>query len=235
MLKALYEAIRNDAAPEILNIDGRDYTDKKIYPVHMPAPEPLVVSTLSGLCDYLNTNLDKLDITSLICQVKKPGFVAVHSALMGKFQDRRCYISASAPDFQLPIGQWKPAEEFNIALQSCFVEDGDRDTVLKYVSDVVAIAEHAQADNGISQAVTVRAGITSKAAKALPNPVTLRPYRTFVEVQQPASKFIFRIRHKDGGFEYLLAEADGGAWKREAMQYIKEYLTAGVSGLTVIA
>lgn len=28
MLKAIYEAIRKDAAPTTLNLDGREYTDK---------------------------------------------------------------------------------------------------------------------------------------------------------------------------------------------------------------
>ncbi|MEB9782308.1 hypothetical protein P4K16_30685, partial [Bacillus cereus] len=53
------------------------------------------------------------------------------------------------------------------------------------------------------------------------NPVQLSPYRTFVEVEQPESKFVFRMRE---GARCGLFEADGGAWKLEAMNNIKEYL-----------
>ena len=47
----------------------------------------------------------------------------------------------------------------------------------------------------------------------VPNPVTLRPFRTFIEVEQPESKFIFRMR--EGG-RCAIFEADGahGSWRR---------------------
>ena len=95
--------------------------------------------------------------------------------------------------------------------------------------------ESATSDDGISQAVAVKAGITSKGVKELPNPVTLRPYRTFTEVEQPASAFIFRCRQDHGKMQFMLCEADGGAWRSEAMKNIKAYMEAAVPGLNVIA
>ena len=41
MLKALYEAIRRDAAPTTLEIDGRTYASASLAPVRTPTPEPL--------------------------------------------------------------------------------------------------------------------------------------------------------------------------------------------------
>ena len=55
----------------------------------------------------------------------------------------------------------------------------------------------------------------------MPNPAVLKPYRTFVEVEQPESKFVFRMQT---GPEMALFEADGGAWRIQAMKNIKEYL-----------
>ena len=69
----------------------------------------------------------------------------------------------------------------------------------------------------------------------LPNPVTLRPFRTFTEVEQPASSFVFRAKQKDGGMEFMLVEADGGAWRGEAMRNIKEYMQKAIPELSVIA
>ncbi|OSA97223.1 hypothetical protein B2H85_16310, partial [Clostridium botulinum] len=51
--------------------------------------------------------------------------------------------------------------------------------------------------------------------------VALAPYRTFPEVQQPTSKFIFRMQQ---GPKAAIFEADGGAWRNQAMQSIKAYL-----------
>ena len=65
----------------------------------------------------------------------------------------------------------------------------------------------------------------------VPNPVTLAPYRTFLEVEQPASKFIFRI--KEGG-QLALFEADGGAWQHEAILNIKNYLIEQLKDNNVI-
>ena len=111
----------------------------------------------------------------------------------------------------------------------------DKSLVLKYIGSIVAINESATSDDGITQAVAVKTGISSKAVKALPNPVTLRPYRTFVEVEQPASSFIFRCRQDDGDVQFCLVEADGGAWRAEAMKNIKAFMEQAVPGLNVIA
>lgn len=55
--------------------------------------------------------------------------------------------------------------------------------------------------------------------------ISLRPYRTFLEVEQPESKFIFRIREgANGEPSFKLVEADGGLWKYKAVTSIKDYL-----------
>ena len=51
----------------------------------------------------------------------------------------------------------------------------------------------------------------------------LKPYRTFTEVEQPESDFIFRMKDM-GSVCCALFEADGGAWRNVAMHNIKAYL-----------
>lgn len=58
--------------------------------------------------------------------------------------------------------------------------------------------------------------------------VHLQPYRTFLEVAQPASDFLLRI-DKDG--HPALYEADGGAWKLEAKRSIAAYLGGQLADL----
>ena len=50
--------------------------------------------------------------------------------------------------------------------------------------------------------------------------VTLRPFRTFLEVAQPESEFILRLNDRG---EVNLIGADGGAWKLEAVRNIAAY------------
>lgn len=81
--------------------------------------------------------------------------------------------------------------------------------------------------------------LLSKADAVIPSPVRLKPYRTFTEVDQPESDFVFRMKEdKYDGVQCALFEADGGAWKLHAMESIQEYLEEqlkGVDGFTIIS
>lgn len=79
-------------------------------------------------------------------------------------------------------------------------------------------------DDGISQKTTIKQGIASKTDVIVPNPVTLVPYRTFVEIKQPPSEFVFRIRDINSEPAFKIVEAEGGLWKHEAMSSVKAYL-----------
>ena len=50
--------------------------------------------------------------------------------------------------------------------------------------------------------------------------MTLRPYRTFQEVEQPASQFLIRVNER--GIQFV--EADGGMWKLHARQTVQAFL-----------
>jgi hypothetical protein len=84
------------------------------------------------------------------------------------------------------------------------------------------------ADDGVTQQVTTRKGLAFGVENTpVPRIVTLMPYRTFAEVDQPASTFILRLKQGQREGEppqAALFEADGGRWKLEAIQSIREYL-----------
>ena len=79
-------------------------------------------------------------------------------------------------------------------------------------------------DDGVSQKATIKTGIASKEAAIVPSPVTLTPYRTFTEIAQSPSQFIFRMKQNGGVIQCALFEADGGAWKNYVKDAIAEYL-----------
>lgn len=56
------------------------------------------------------------------------------------------------------------------------------------------------------------------------SPTEVRLYRTFAEIEQPQSSYVFRIQDSDRGPSFKLVEADGGLWKNATMKKIKEYL-----------
>lgn len=238
MLQALYNAIRKDAEPTEIIIKGRSYATGHVTPITYPAPKVIQVTTLTALVDYLKSNIDELDMSKLLCHVESPGCVGIYSNMLGDFCDRSCYIRAELTQLQIPFNKFLNGEAFNILLQSCFVEyedelrATDRGLVLAYAANVREVQEGITLDDGVTQAVTVKKGVANVEKVVMPTPVTLRPFRTFTEVEQPASSFVFRAKE---GPEFMLVEADGGAWRSEAMKNIKEYMENAVSGLGVIA
>ncbi|ANU51343.1 hypothetical protein [Limosilactobacillus reuteri] len=102
-----------------------------------------------------------------------------------------------------------------------FEKNDDRNIILKVVSNLRDESIHQQTDDGVSQSVQINSGVASVDEVKVPNPVKLIPFRTFQEVDQPASKFIFRMRE---GMQSALFMADNNQWQVEAKNNIKRYI-----------
>jgi hypothetical protein len=91
-------------------------------------------------------------------------------------------------------------------------------------------------DDGVSQRTTVKQGVALKETVTVKGRVTLRPYRTFREIEQPASTFVFRLQSHEGAVPACgLFEADGGTWKLDAVLAIKTWLAAKTLGMPIVA
>ncbi|MEO2506709.1 hypothetical protein ABHA01_02855 [Clostridium paraputrificum] len=204
----------------IVMLDQGTFTKAGLSRVKEAKASVLTVSTLTGLVDYIKSDLDKLP-EKLLIQVISPRKVALYSPLNAD-REREQYISAEAilPD-NVVYDRFIGTEQFNIMLQSAFVDVGTKSALLKYTGLIQDEAVKTTGDDGISQQVTVKTGVASVGQAIVPNPVELAPYRTFPEVEQPISKFIFRMQE---GPRAALYEADGGAWRNKAILSIKEYL-----------
>lgn len=204
----------------IVMLDQGTFTKASLSRVKEAKASVLTVSTLTGLVDYIKSDLDKLP-EKLLIQVISPREVALYSPLNAD-REREQYISAEAilPD-NVIYDRFIGTEQFNIMLQSAFVDVGTKSSLLKYTGLIQDEAVKTTGDDGVSQQVTVKTGVASVGQAIVPNPVELAPYRTFPEVEQPISKFIFRMQE---GPRAALYEADGGAWRNKAILSIKEYL-----------
>lgn len=205
----------------MVEIDGRYYSMKTLQLIKEPKPAQLETTTLTALIDYLKSGMDSKSSEKLLIHIVSPTEVRLHSELRFD-QDRETYISCKAltPN-NITFNRFIDTEQFNIMLQSSFVENDDRQILLKVTGTIQDKVVKEVGDDGISQAVTIKTGIAKVGDVVVPNPVLLAPFRTFPEVEQPASKFIFRMQ---SGPAAALYEADGGAWRNEAMKTIKEYL-----------
>jgi len=213
------------------------YTSKQIFPMLEPMPVPIGnVSTLTGLATYLFSNVDNLSASQVFIHIQTPRQVSLVGVLQGNFKQRPVYLTATAepPDFR--FGGYYPVEEFIIALQSMFVQTPQLCDILRITGNLQSEDNIKIADDGVTQKVTVKRGVTRVEEVGIKNPVLLQPYRTFIEVEQPESPFIFRIkRDVQNGCTCALFDADGGAWQLEAMARIKAWIMENTQGIAVIA
>lgn len=221
MIQKALEYLVNLGKTEILEVDGQKYSTKGLHHVKQPSPDDLGITTLTGLVDYVVSKIDNHK-TSLLLQVVSPRQVRVYSPLKPD-ATRDCYIECTAQLPEIYFGKFIDIENFNIMLQSCFVQNEHSASVLQVVGNITEQTVRTVGDDGVSQEVTARAGIVKVTNVPVPNPVILKPFRTFAEVEQPESKFVFRMQD---GPRAAFFEADGGAWKLEAMKNIKTYLQA---------
>lgn len=195
----------------------------------------LQLCTLDSLIDYLKSDNDAISASKKIIVVESPKDVTVYDQVDWEYGRRPQLVSVVAYTPSIRLNQWNDQEQFNIMLQSTFINDDDRQLVLEFASALKIENGSDVIDNGVNQTTTVKSGVASLAKATAPNPVTLRPYRTFTEVAQPSSQFVLRINK---GAELALFEADGGKWKLEAIKNIADYLKTGLKGqdnITILA
>ena len=222
MIKAAVDKILELAPAQIVEVCGRKYSDRKISPVLEPAPAPLTVSTLTGFVDYIKSNRDGLNYSEIIIVVESFSRVYAVSKLTGDFKQRDIFIEARFVEVSKNLfGLYIPAEEFVVSLQSRFLPTEHSKAILSIIGNVKEEAVKTTGDDGITQTVTAKLGVSLAVNVKVPNPVTLKPYRTFFEIDQPESQFIFRVKN---GPECAIFEADGGKWKIDATERIKTYL-----------
>ena len=224
IIKEAIEYVVSLRKPEVQEIDGITYSDKELSPViHNPKARAVQMNTLTSLVDYIKSQVDEIGV-KMIVHVQSPTEVSLYSSLDDeRVREHLVDVVARVPEFE--YGRFIGHEYFCIGLQAKFLDDpeSDRALVLKFAGTVEEGSVAQYSDDGISQKATVKTGIASKGDAIVPNPVKLRPYRTFHEVQQPMSEFVFRMK-SDDGVRCALFEADGGAWENVAMKNIKEYL-----------
>lgn len=227
------EKVAEMAQPNTLTEGIRTFVDK---PMHMLVDEiaadtPLHTNSLSSVADYIKSNADFDALASdgrKLIHVEDEKTVWLYTE-MNSFKKRSALLLASAWVSSFPFGQWLSLENFIISVQANFVTDEHRDELLSFVATVKQDTGVEQQDDGVTQKVTTRSGVSLSRTSKVPNPITLRPFRTFSEVEQPESAFVFRIKAEEGcGVKAALFAADGDAWRHDAILKIRDYFQTHV-------
>lgn len=207
---------------EVIEIAGKTYANRSLSRYDKPAyADPVKASTLTALVDYIEHCAAEFK-GNMIVHIVSPTRVRLMSELDAE-RNREVLFETNAETSEFRFDQWYDQETFMISLQANFQMNEDLGFVMRAAGNIERKNNQTFSDDGVTQVATMKVGVAAKADVMVPNPVELIPYRTFQEVPQPASKFVFRIGDKEVP-AFKIVEAEGGIWRNEAIRNIKDYL-----------
>lgn len=236
LTKEAIETLQRSGEAKVFEFNGVTYSTKQLHPIAPYLPDPLQVITLNALVDLFGAGWENVATNKPIVHVESPSQVSIVSSLSNSSGARTVYARAKlsfAEKFK--FGEWMSQEAFIIALQSQFLPTPQRDQVLKVASKIASEDKLTVEDNGVHQTATAKTGVALVEQIQISPRIELIPWRTFREVSQPASEFIFRIKKGPTGLPALaLFEADGGQWQLWAMNNIANYLNGLLKTIPVV-
>mgnify|MGYP000764952790 FL=1 len=164
--------------------------------------------------------------TTIMVQVKSNDTVEVMTTYLSDFSRNTLYrAKADAPGLYTGF---RGREVALIELRSLCIPNEGTAYLLDLLSRMTNENSVSTNDNGVTQTVEARQGVALNAVVEIKPRVMLRPFRTFLEVEQPESEFLLRVEPDEGiGF----FEADGGIWKLEAKKNIADYFLKNMGDL----
>lgn len=235
--KSFVEKIVEIAATKAVMIDGTEFASRPVFNPPIIAeerPDTIQVSSLSAVRDFCNAFVNP-DGTHVLHIVDERTVMLLGPILpISKKREHR--LTARVPNKAFGFGHFIEHDQFMIELMSMFDPHyGDVAEILRMMGTVKSEGVRTSIDDGVSQKVTASSGVTLVQELVVKNPVTLQPYRTFLDVTQPPSKFILRLEAEEGELpSAALFEGDGGRWRVEAVDNIATYLREATKGIVVV-
>jgi hypothetical protein len=186
-------------------------------------PDTLTLYSLEALVFLVKTEalalLDKAPVyIEAIAHDQVSCFLPISAS--GRYYRALLYTSVAKDVPGWNVDKELPYEEALIAVRTRFQQSPDTEYLLRLLSEVSNGAKVTFANNGIATTVITQKGVALQSGEAIKPIVSLRPYRTFQEIAQPASEFHIRISER--GIRFI--EADGGMWKLNARADIVNFL-----------
>lgn len=252
MIAEAIEKILQLAPVTTKEIEGNHYCKEggDVERILTPAqimPNPLSFNTLTGLCDYIKTNPDGLNMPTLILHVVDFDRVELLGPLQPDNDNRRfLYARAFANKGRegFRFGSWFALEDFIIRLQTQFDSPdteaslNDIDAIIDLMGTIANENIRTHTDDKFSQSIQVKSGLTSLSTAKVQNPVFVHPWRTFTEIEQPEIIAVLRFKKVRGENETphaALFESNGGKWKQKAIEDLKAWLILACPEIKVLA
>lgn len=228
MLKAFVEKIASMAEPKTVEYEGKLYADKELKFVDQAKnrPIPIDVNGLDSVCKLVRNEVNHVGLKVFV-QVERYNKVTVFTTLDS--DNERHYLYRCLADTPaVTMGRFMSYENAVIELRSLYIPNDDTKYLLSLLSSISNESRVTSTDNGVTQKVEAKQGIALNSMVEVKPRVSLKPFRTFIEVEQPESEFLLRI---SGDGCIGLFQADGGVWKLEATRNVAGYFEKELADL----
>lgn len=234
MLKELAEKIEElvngQVEPELETINGVDYikTAKGYEKLRKPKADSINVNSLSGLSEMVKVVIENevLGIPTLVVNVDVNDIIVSTSHNIAGEIDQIIRAYPLIPD--LGFGHRQSVEELIIKLSTAFVETENTTKFINSISSLRIVEDVEFNDDGIGQTITAKKGAQLNQKYTIQPIVKLKPIRSYAEIEQVESKFLFRVDRRG---EVILYEADGGQWRYDVQKRIVKYLNGSLKEL----
>jgi len=226
-LTDLFKYVVGLSKPDVVEIDGLPYSDRpELNRIKPPVATGLTVSTLTAVIDYIKANIDNITGagTKIFIHIKDFNVVKIYGYLDSQHKVRDCYLGAVYSGDNVDLSEWQPTDKFIPQLQSLFMDGGDKENLLKVLGNLSSDATISFMDDGVTTETQAKVGIDRRADVTLPATVTLTPFSTFPEIEQPQRKYTFRLQRSNEKIMARIIPADGETWKNAAMKSIYDYI-----------
>lgn len=207
--------------------------------------ETIELNTLQGLIDFLTDEEGKEKLVGVTGITKNNSSIIVNSnnrvSVISKnyneLSKREKFVCVCPfhPEKKFSFENYYETEEFRILLATLFQRTDDRETILDLTSKMQAEFVKESTDDNISQEVVIRTSIIKKEVKKLPPFVSLAPFRTFPEINQVESDYLFRVKlNSKNEITCSLFSSGSVEWKVKTCADIKKYLQEKLPDWTII-
>lgn len=228
MLRDFVNKLMELAAPTTIEVDGSVYSNQELVHIQdkKPMPRCIDLTGLDSICKMVRNEAELVGLQIFI-QVKDYKSVTVFTSL--DEDDDRLYLYKCVADTPaVTSDRFMPYEKAVIELRSLYIPNEGTKYLLQLLSSISNESKVTSSDNGVTQQVEARSGIALSSMVKIEPRVTLQPFRTFIEVEQPASEFLLRINERG---EIGFFPADGGVWKLEATRNVAGYFENALKDL----
>lgn len=221
MFEPIIDAIKKSVSVEKIQLGELTYLSSTVC---LPPPLQFQGLPAVSLEAIVAAVLGDETLGGCLISIESPTEVKLYNS-PDAYGRRQCLVKAIAPqtDNKGLFNSFWGGEYFRIWLMTNFVQTDEMKALLAAIAGVQSESVRDEDDDGISQSVAVRSGV--KVTRATLNPFQrLTPYRTFLDIEQPTSTFLFRMKDDaKEGVRFALHDAEGQLWQASAIARIKAY------------